>query len=396
MSNKKLKLCEYCWKSFLPKTEASKYCSLSCSNLWRRKLKILSCPVCWKEFKQHNSTTKFCSRACANIAQTSKDIKCPVCWIEFHPRSWQKYCSNKCLGKSKIKLKDKECEFCWKLFHPKNSKQKFCSKVCWYSSKITLYDKKCVRCGKSFKPYYKEQKYCSNNCAKAESIIPDIKCETCWKLFHPTYRYAKYCSLVCRWIGYSKYINSLSEEEKSKRIQPLQNSNPKQISSNNRKFVKFLNDNGFETDMEFYVGGHPFDIKTGNTLIEINPTVWHNSTEAPQWKPKWKSYHQDKARIAINHWYNIIMVRDWDNKQDILRLLKWLNYTANEVRVWIDKCMYSDITKSWYKLSNITKPITHRYNEKTKEHIVDIDDNMLDMVENWFVKIYDCWIATFT
>lgn len=429
MYKKRTKVCKYCWKSFeanypkkeycdrecrkkgtklskticancggefSPKSKSAKYCSILCSKEWHKKLKILPCPVCWKEFKQHNQTTQFCSRECANIAQTSKDIKCPICWKEFHPRTRQKYCSNKCLWKSKIKLDDKSCEFCWKIFHPKNATQKFCSKVCWYNNRIILHDKKCKLCGNSFKPFYKEQKYCSNKCAKLINPISDIKCEICGEIFHPTYRYAKYCSIECRWIWHSRYIASLSEEEKNARMYPLHNASPKPISSNNIKFAKFLNENGFETSMEFFINWRPFDIKTGDTLIEINPNTYHNSTEAPKGTPKWRSYHQDKAKLAINHWYNIIMVWDWDNKQDILKLLNGLNYGADEIRIWLDKCMYADIIKLWYKLSDLSQPVAHRYNPKTKEHIIDIDDDMCDMVESWFVKIYDCWIATFT
>jgi hypothetical protein len=50
-----------------------------------------------------------------------------------------------------------------------------------------------------------------------------------------------------------------------------------------------LNNNGYNIDigekskdMEFIIGGTPFDIKTNNTLIEINPNTYHNVTKAPK------------------------------------------------------------------------------------------------------------------
>lgn len=328
---------------------------------------------------------------------------CQYCWKEFHPRSWQKYCSNECSWKSKIKLEDRVCKFCWKEFHPKDATQHFCSKECGYANRRTLYDKVCEVCWKVFKPYYKEQKYCSNECAFLLRAIPEVKCRACWKVFKPYYSGQKYCNLKCRWVAQSRYINSLSDEEKRKRMEPLYNANPNPKSSYNIKFAQFLNDNGYcidtgddSKDMEFFVWGTPFDIKVKNTLIEINPNIYHNVTTAPKWKPKWRSYHQDKAIIAINHWYNVIMVRDWDDKQDILNLLNWVKYDADEIKVWLDKCMYTDIIKSWYKLINISEPTAHWYNKKTKEHIIDVDDDMQGMIEKWFVKIYDCWMATFT
>jgi hypothetical protein len=90
------------------------------------------------------------------------------------------------------------------------------------------------------------------------------------------------------------------------------------------------------------------------------------------------------------------MVRDWDDKQDVLNLLNNVKYHTDEIKVWLDKCMYADIIKLWYKLLDISQPTAHRYNPKTEEHIIDLEDNMCGMVESWFVKIYDCWIATFT
>lgn len=49
------------------------------------------------------------------------------------------------------------------------------------------------------------------------------------------------------------------------------------VSKINREWQKKLNIP--EEDIEFPVKGFSYDLKKGNTLIEINPSVTHNSTK---------------------------------------------------------------------------------------------------------------------
>ena len=131
----------------------------------------------------------------------------------------------------------------------------------------------------------------------------------------------------------------------------------------------FLN-NWFSLEKEFPIWNYLYDFKINNTLIEINPYAWHNSTRAPKYpwaQPKDKLYHYNKAKNAIDNWYKIIEVWDWTSKEDVI--------------LWL---------KEW-KIFEISSPRLNRYNPKNEEHIIDNWYNREDMINEWYIEIRDCW-----
>ena len=96
----------------------------------------------------------------------------------------------------------------------------------------------------------------------------------------------------------------------------------------NIRVKELLTEAGIEFETEYRLnkpdgGYYRFDFKCGNTLVEINPWPFHNSTYSIVGSaPLSKSYHFDKTHLAINNGYRVINVWDWDNLDLIIKLLK--------------------------------------------------------------------------
>ncbi len=83
----------------------------------------------------------------------------------------------------------------------------------------------------------------------------------------------------------------------------------------------------YEKDYEFNIGKYSYDLKKGNTLIEVDPAYTHNSTVAPYFKghegkPLDKYYHQKKTEVALKEGYRCIHIFDWDDLDKIEAMLK--------------------------------------------------------------------------
>ena len=116
----------------------------------------------------------------------------------------------------------------------------------------------------------------------------------------------------------------------------------------NLEWEKKFKKHWYEVSSEFNLWDYWYDFKIWNTLIEINPRVFHTSN------------------IQVN-WYNCIMVRPRMTLEETLALIE-----SN-------------------KKVNQSKIITHWFNIKTKEHLIWDDYNEEEMRLNWYAKIYDWW-----
>ncbi len=254
---------------------------------------------------------------------------CEWCWEEFKAhREKQKFCSLKCKWDSQ-RLPDIPCAVCWKIFHPSKSWVKTCSKECWYKS-MALEPKECLYCWKIFQPEHSRNKYCSKECAQ-------------------------------RFMRSNK-----TEEEKGEWIERLHTWFIR-VSKTNLSYKAMLENLWFEVEAEYRIWCYLYDFKIWNKLIEINPYAFHNSTRAPKWEPKTNDYHYNKVKYAIDNWYSVIMVRDRTSFDELIQLLDSDFITVQHV------------------------PKTHRYNYKTKEHIIWSDYDRQSMEEKWFVLLYDWW-----
>ena len=105
----------------------------------------------------------------------------------------------------------------------------------------------------------------------------------------------------------------LSDKNKANRISKL-----------NKSWGEFLSIR--ENDYEFCLDGKFYDLKKNNTLIEINPSISHNSLYGVPWvkdsKPLLKDYHFNKSILGKNNNYRVIHIWDWDDKEKIGYLLQ--------------------------------------------------------------------------
>jgi len=90
------------------------------------------------------------------------------------------------------------------------------------------------------------------------------------------------------------------------------------------KFRQLLSENNIEFESEFALGQYLYDIKVNNYLIEINPTITHNSALSifPNTLPTDPKYHLNKSQIASENGYQCIHVFDWDDWNRILLLIQ--------------------------------------------------------------------------
>ena len=116
------------------------------------------------------------------------------------------------------------------------------------------------------------------------------------------------------------------------------------ISKVNRRFQEFLNENNIESELEFIIENSGYDLKVGNTLIEIDPWFTHNTTIAPTFgkkvgKIRPSNYHAEKTNFAKEHGYNCIHIFDWDDPNKIVNLLQ------PKERIYARECEVKEIDK---------------------------------------------------
>lgn len=292
------------------------------------------CEYCGNEFKSKNKRQKCCSVECANKQKTIYK-ECEICWKTFHPaKKSQKYCSLQCCHEAQKKPLD-VCPICWEEFRVRNSKQKYCSNICKGVAERTIERLDCAICGKEFVPKWERQKCCCRE-------------------------HAAQLRLAEKWFMWNcQSPNCLN--------------GAKIISKNNLLYKEFLEALWYNVELEYPLWNYSFDLKIWNTLIEINPYPYHNSTWAPWWaKEKLPDYHYNKYIFAKKKWYKCIMVRDWTSNEELLRMIndKNFHYEWDKRLIW--------------------------YNSNTWEYIIDRNFDEANMLSEWFIKIYDCGVPCFT
>ena len=116
----------------------------------------------------------------------------------------------------------------------------------------------------------------------------------------------------------------------------------------NMKFKDILEKElGIGFDVEYVVDGCFFDLRCGNLLVEINPSVSHASNHSfndlvklHKGQPKPKTYHFDRQRIAEANGFELIQVFDFTkNAVDIIKfyaaklgLIDPVDYKVSEIR----------------------------------------------------------------
>jgi vsr/mutH/archaeal HJR family nuclease len=107
------------------------------------------------------------------------------------------------------------------------------------------------------------------------------------------------------------------------------------ISKKNILFQESLAELGIESELEKRVGSLFFDLHlTGtNILVDINPTVSHNSYRSfacerthcgypcSKHKPTATSYHLNRCKTALSNGYDLIQIFDWDDWDAVIPMI---------------------------------------------------------------------------
>ena len=101
---------------------------------------------------------------------------------------------------------------------------------------------------------------------------------------------------------------------------------------------------GYTVELEKSFGRYGFDlyVKELNLLIEVNPTISHQSTrEIPTYfgniQPRDRNYHINKLKIARDNGYDCIMIWDWDDKEKVL------NFLSKKEEVRLKDCVIREV-----------------------------------------------------
>lgn len=435
------KKCEACWKLFTTRYKKQRFCCQSCAQMSKRR-DVAICLYCWMEFHPKRAGTKYCSRECYELKRAKKEKQCKVCWKKFiWCRDTQQYCSKECwMNDISLEIITKICPTCWKTFNTKEKNQKYCSErcrnhqkriceMCWVEFITNSYNQKaCSDCTDSFKKKWRNAfrtyicKYCweefewayrtttckkcikKNSSKHAKKMIQDymelseedkqLRKEKISKSVKNTInnidkekreerQHKKSISLRSYYANmteeeYEAYHNNLVERAKERLkktwyMWPVQQPEVwgavKNVSEEEKIWKEQFTKMGYDVEIQFPLWQYRYDLKIWNTLIEVNPFPFHNSTRVPpksNAKPKHPMYHYNKTKCAVDNWYNIINIWSW---------------------VWLDEVV------SLLDKATLLKevPVLHRYNPKTKEHLIDDWFSAEDMIANGYVEIRDWW-----
>ena len=337
------KLCRVCGKEFETSSNRT-----VCYNTHYRQ-----CEICGDTFElKWPYTQKTCDKAVCRAAHTrnvsnSKEHICELCGKPFYPRSpRQKYCDGPHL---------KKCVICGKEFE--YTKDTVDKKTCGSKSCIqVLRERTC------------SEKFGTTNAMQSDVVQAKVKEQNQakygvnWTLDRPDVqkkirqsmkaRYGKQFSsqisscqdrfkstmqsrydgeyTMCSPVLRNKAVNTMLKRygvpyycmtEDYHRFQRHL------IYNINRDFQRRLESIGVESTLEKRIEDRQYDvcIESSRILIEIDPTITHNSVFSIFDKNSSgldKFYHRDKSELALKHGYRCIHVFDWDDADKILDILR--------------------------------------------------------------------------
>lgn len=110
----------------------------------------------------------------------------------------------------------------------------------------------------------------------------------------------------------------------------------------NQSFESIANGFGLQLEPEFPLSDFSFDFKYNNTLIELNPSITHNSHMSMfrGVDPKDRFYHQNKTKVAEEAGYRCIHIFDWDSWEAMIQLI------LPKENVYARKCHVMKIDKN--------------------------------------------------
>jgi hypothetical protein len=123
---------------------------------------------------------------------------------------------------------------------------------------------------------------------------------------------------------------------------------------NNLWFEELSKITSEEIEKEYVIGTKSYDLKIGNLLIEINPTVSHNVTYSYRYfinnthdnKPIPRNYHYEKWNLANENGYQLISVFENMDNNKILSIIK-SKLGKNENKIGARKCEIRQIEQKY-------------------------------------------------
>ena len=316
--------CKQCWKDY----EATKWRKL-CDNC--RKDKYV-CPICWWYKRADQSKCKKCKVY----------VNCAFCWKKFL-KSWMaKTCSKECAAKYRKLRKGnymsdryyewKTCLTCWCVLKKWSEywrcpecayKRKHCP-ICWKRKKVDA--KHCKQCIANSHTYTctKCWKECvwMHNTTYCNDCFP--RCLVCWNKVWTVTGWC--CSISCA--TKLKWQTEWTKQKLQEHLIKLLAWKywTKWISHNEKRWADWFDEQWINYETQFRLWHYYYDFKIWNFLIEIDPTITHNSSRwYREWsEPKDKKYHQNKSLFAEQEWYHVIHLFDWDFTQKVKDWLVWL------------------------------------------------------------------------
>lgn len=273
------------------------------------------CMNCWIILQ--GTKRKFCSRKCKSAFRNKTLVErvCENCWTHFMGPYRSIACSDEC--RKVLKNKTYKENFIAKYWvdNPsklKSSREKF---------KQTMIEKYWVEHPSQSKELIERQhryfldKYWVDNPMKIKDIA---KKSTLWTIQTNMERY---------WVPYYVMTQDCREANNI-------------ISKPNLFYTDLLESYWYKVEKEFPLEHYSYDLKIWDTLIEINPFPYHNSTWSPVGDPTPSDYHYNKLKLARDNGFRCVMIWDWDNYSKIPYLLE-----ENKQQLYARKCEVKQITR---------------------------------------------------
>lgn len=366
-----MKECEFCGEKFIPKGRRTKYCS---------NQHYKDCEVCGKNFEvlKPNRPTKCCSRKCADVLSTKQlrngsverkvEKKCELCGDIFKAlNNNSRFCG---------KTHSKNCVVCGSVFNIANNHKPAdtCSRKCAMGianisdrtkktkesnlkkygvenvSQIeTVKQKKIETLKKNFgvdnpsrSPEIMEKKkntfierYGVDNPYKNDDVRKKVAETNLRKygvenVFKSEKFQKKASESILRKYGVKNIFQLPEVREKAL------HSNRNTISKLNKSWQKKINDLfGIEFDFEVKFGNYYADLGYGNVLLDINPTITHNSSypyahffkycvieDCLKHKPLDSDYHQKRSLAAMESGFTYLQYFDWYDEEIFFSILR--------------------------------------------------------------------------
>lgn len=313
--------------------------------------RFLICEICGKQFEakwpynQKTCNDSKCRAAHTRNVANNKTKICKLCGKEFIPNSpRQKYCAGPHY---------KACEVCGKqfLYNPTNPNTRTCgSKECKQAIRIQT---NIERFGSDnvMKTEFGKERLKASNQEKYEkdwvTEVPEVKTKM-QDTIHRKYGNGTVCDPAVRARFEQTMLErhggkySMNSPELRSRIvatmeerygvpyycmtEDYQNHQKWLISKTNVKFHEALLSAGVENKLEKRIKNRQYDIaiESSRILIEIDPTITHNSYMSIFNKESSgldKNYHLEKSTLAKENGYRCIHVFDWDDWDKVIQLL---------------------------------------------------------------------------